>query len=90
VRVEPGKSLDEKSRKKVDEGYAALEQMLADGRQFQGGSAPDLSDLAVWPFLWKLETAGLHLPGARAAAYWQRARERESLTFTSPSAVRAR
>jgi glutathione S-transferase len=80
VHVEPGKPLD---RKRIEDGYSALESMLGE-RPWLGGSAPDLSDMAAWPFLWKLETAGLPPSSPRAAAYWKRARERDSLVTTKP------
>ena len=60
--------------------------MLADGRVWLGGSKPDLSDIAIWPFLWQLDEAGHPIPAALklASAYWARARERESLVSTKP------
>ena len=72
---------------KPEEGLPVLERMLAHGRQWLGGSRPDLSDIAIWPFLW---TTKIPPELKRVAAYWSRARERESLTSTSPSATRAR
>jgi glutathione S-transferase len=66
---------------KLRKGFDALEEGLAEGRPWLGGSNPDLSDIAVWPFLWTLREAGIEV---RPAAYWQRARARESLAQTRP------
>jgi glutathione S-transferase len=68
------------------EGYQALDRMLADERVWLGGNRPDLSDISIWPFLWKLGEAGWQIPPAfrRAATYWARACERESLISTRP------
>ena len=86
VHVEPGHPATDEIRARVTRGYEALERMLADGRQWLGGSGPDLSDVAVWPFLWKLDEAGLRIPEPlrKAGAYWKLARERESLLETKP------
>jgi glutathione S-transferase len=66
---------------KLRKGFDALEEALADGRPWLGGGSPDLSDVAVWPFLWMLEEAGVE---ARPAEYWRRAKARESLAQTRP------
>ena len=84
VHVGPGHPADEAAREKVAAGYAALARMLRDGRQWLGGDRPDLSDVAVWPFLWMLDEAGLRLPEGPAAAYWARACTRDSLASTQP------
>ena len=86
LEVHPMTDLDAKSREKVESGFEALERMLADGRQWLGGGGPDLSDVAVWPVLARLEEAGHRIPDRlrRATAYWSHARERESLTSTRP------
>lgn len=86
VHVDPEHPATGEIREKVNGGYALLDRMLIDGRHFLGGNSPDLSDLAVWPFLWLLDAAGLGIPETlrKAAAYWQRVRERESLTSTRP------
>ena len=42
-------------REKLRQGFDALEEALADGRTWMGGASPDLSDVAVWPFLFMLE-----------------------------------
>lgn len=68
-------------REKLRKGLDALEEGLAGGRPWLGGQAPDLSDIAAWPFLWMLEEAGIEI---RPAGYWQRARGRESLAQTRP------
>lgn len=84
VHAQP--ELDEKSRSKVRAGWAELDRMLADGRQWLGGSGPDLSDVAVWPFLALLEKYGHPIPPdfKHAAAYWSRAKDRDSLSSTRP------
>ena len=66
-------------------GYEVLEAGLAEGRQFLGGSGPDLSDVCAWPFLWNL-AAKLPVPERlpRARAYVSRIRERESVLATQP------
>ncbi|HET7784598.1 MAG TPA: glutathione S-transferase family protein [Myxococcales bacterium] len=66
---------------KLRKGFDALEEGLAGSRPWLGGSNPDLSDIAAWPFLWMLDDAGIEV---RPAAYWQRARVRESLAQTRP------
>jgi len=82
----PERPADDKVRRRVSEGHEALDRFLADGRVWLGGGAPDLSDVASWPFLRQLEDAGLRIPDRldRAAAYWRRASERESLQATRP------
>jgi glutathione S-transferase len=67
--------------KKLRKGFEVIEAALRDGRRWLGGSEPDLSDIAVWPFLWTLEKAGVAI---EARAYWDRARTRESLVSTAP------
>ncbi len=67
--------------KKLRKGFDAMEATLRDGRPWLGGAEPDLSDVAVWPFLWTLEKAGVPIP---PRAYWDRARNRESLVSTQP------
>lgn len=86
VHVDANHPATPEIRDKVQAGYAALDQMLLDGRHFLGGNSPDLSDVAAWPFLWILDAAGVRIPDSlkRATAYWQRARERESLVSTRP------
>ena len=71
---------------KVAAGYEALDRMLADGRVWLGGSGPDLSDVAVWSFLAHLEGAGQRIPEnlRRAAAYWARVHDRDSIVSTRP------
>ncbi|MCA1828620.1 MAG: glutathione S-transferase family protein [Myxococcales bacterium] len=71
---------------KFSPGYEALEPMLADGRTWLGGDGPDLSDVAVWPFLAQLEKGGHPIPDdlKHATAYWTRARDRDSLVSTRP------
>ena len=44
---------------RLEQGFDTLEKGLHDGRAFLGGTKPDLSDLAVWPFLWVLAHAGI-------------------------------
>lgn len=68
-------------RERLRKGFDAMEERLAGGKPWMGGASPDLSDVAVWPFLWMLEEAGV---AVRPAAYWQRARARESLAQTVP------
>jgi glutathione S-transferase len=87
VLVGPGHPVDEKVRARAAEGHQALEQMLSDGRAFLGGLQPDLSDVAAWPFVSQLEEAGLPIPAPcpKAAAWWQRARGRQSLVATRPA-----
>jgi len=67
-------------------GYEALNRMLADGRTWLGGNGPDLSDIAVWPFLARLEEGGHPIPESlkHATAYWGRTRDRDSLVSTRP------
>lgn len=84
VHVGSGHPPDKAARDKVAQGYDALARMLRDGRQWLGGDRPDLSDIAAWPFLWKLDEAGLRLPEGAAAAYWARACTRDSLASTRP------
>jgi len=66
---------------KLRQGFDALEEALADGRTWMGGVSPDLSDVAVWPFLFMLEQAGIEV---RPAQYWRRAKARDSLAQTRP------
>jgi glutathione S-transferase len=68
-------------RERLRKGFDAIEERLASGRPWMGGTSPDLSDVAVWPFLWMLEEAGVEI---RPSAYWQRARARGSLEQTRP------
>lgn len=64
-------------------GCETLERMLADGRTWLGGDGPDLSDVAIWPFLAQSEKEiPEHLK--RVNAYWSRARERDSIVTTKP------
>ena len=86
VHVGPGHPADDAARAKVWEGFQALDRMLEDGRKWLGGSRPDLSDIAAWPFLSTLDDADLRIPASlrHAAAYWERARTRESLLSTRP------
>jgi glutathione S-transferase len=72
---------DPPDREKLRKGFDAMEERLAGGRPWMGGASPDLSDVAVWPFLWTLEEAGIEV---RPLAYWQRAKARESLAVTRP------
>lgn len=69
------------NEKKLRKGFDAIETALRDGRAWLGGAEPDLSDVAVWPFLWTLEEAGVGIP---PRAYWERAKKRESLVETRP------
>lgn len=71
---------------RVQTGYQLLDRLLDDGRIWLGGSRPDLSDIAVWPFLWKLQEAGQRIPATlkHLVSYWGRAIERESLVSTRP------
>ena len=87
AHVAPDHPATDEVRRNAADAYEALERMLSDGRQWLGGSEPDLSDIAAWPFLWTLHENGLPLPPAasRAAAYWDRARGRKSLTATRPA-----
>jgi glutathione S-transferase len=77
---------NDEEREKIAAGYEALERMLADGRDVLGGSGPDLSDVAVWPFLAHLDGAGQQIPEhlRRATAYWTRVRDRDSIVSTRP------
>lgn len=68
-------------REKLRKGFEAIEGRLACGKPWLGGASPDLSDIAVWPFLWMLEEAGIDI---RPGGYWQRAKARESLELTRP------
>ena len=70
--------------KRLARGFETLERTLIDGRAFMGGTGPDLSDIAVWPFLWVLEKAGFPPRGQRSKEYWERVRERESVVLTRP------
>jgi glutathione S-transferase len=89
VLVEAGTPVEPKVQAQIAAGWETLEQLLAGGREWLGGVHPDLSDVAIWPFLYRFEEAGLAVPAdaQRAAAYWRRARERRSLTSTRPTPV---
>jgi glutathione S-transferase len=64
-------------------GCEMLERMLADGRTWLGGDGPDLSDVAIWPFLAQSER---DIPAQlkRVKTYWSRVRDRDSITSTRP------
>jgi glutathione S-transferase len=72
---------DPPDQQRLRTACAELERGLADGRAWLGGSSPDLSDVAVWPFLWTLEKAGVPVG---PAAYLDRVRKRPSLLETRP------
>jgi glutathione S-transferase len=64
---------------KIRKAYAALEAALR-GKEWLGGQKPDLSDMAIWPFLYKHAQAGFEFDHP----YWRRSRERASLLATRP------
>ena len=70
--------------KKLERSFAVLDKALSDGRAFLGGTGPDLSDVAAWPFLLLLDKAGYPPQGSHLKAYWDRIRERDPLLATRP------
>ena len=84
LEVHAKKEMDGKSLEKVAKGYSTLDRLLADGRQWLGGSAPDLSDVAAWPFLMLLDQYGHAPEQPRVRAYLSRVKDRDSVTNTRP------
>ena len=84
LEVHAKKDMDGKSLEKVAKGYATLDRLLADGRQWLGGSAPDLSDVAAWPFLMLLDQYGHGPEQPRVRAYLSRVKDRDSVSNTRP------
>jgi glutathione S-transferase len=82
VHAQP--QMEAKALEKVGQGYETLDRLLADGRQWLGGSKPDLSDVVVWPFLILLDQYRHSPDQPRLQAYLSRVKDRESLTNTRP------
>ncbi len=83
----PDQPVTDEHRKKVGQGFEALEGVLADGRAFVGGESPGLADVQIWPFLAGWQSKGVTIPESlpKATAYWKRVQARPSFEKTRPS-----